>query len=69
MTDTKAKPKAKDLLTARVGLEFLGADGKVHRLEKGDQVDAEDVNPTARKWMGQAGFLGPTLEPAQEVEA
>lgn len=53
MADTKGT----DILVATVGVDYLGTDGKAHRLEVGDEVGADKVHAHARKWMGDAGFL------------
>jgi hypothetical protein len=56
---TKAKGKQPKALVATTGLNYLGKDGKDHRLEAGESVDPADVNPDAVGWMTEGGFLVP----------
>jgi hypothetical protein len=54
--DTAPAPKP-GTLVATTGLDYLAADGTHQRLERGDQVSADQVAPAALKWMAQGGFL------------
>lgn len=65
---TTPKAKAKDPLVATTGIDFLGTDGKAHRIEAGDQVDGADVDPKALRWMQAGGFLAKPSDDNQEGE-